>query len=67
MGDTHHDSPPRPKRRRRQDLLVLPEQLPLLESVEGHGEEVAKPLCGGCGRCAYTPLARSPRPRRRKP
>jgi hypothetical protein len=70
MGDANHAfqrrAHPR-KRSRRQDPLVLSEQIPLFEIFEENGEEVREPVCGGCGKCAYTPLARSPRVRKRKP
>jgi hypothetical protein len=46
-------------RRRRQH--VHREQLPLLEIITEAGEEQLVPMCGGCGRCAYTPLANSSR------
>jgi hypothetical protein len=65
-----HPSPPpqRPaKPSRRPSPQVLNSQLPLFEIFEEHGEEVMEPVCGGCGKCAYTPLARSPRARKRKP
>jgi hypothetical protein len=70
MGGVGHVPRPgsRPaKRSRHQDALVLREQLPLFEIFERDGEEVRKPLCGGCGKCAYTPLARNPRARKKKP
>jgi hypothetical protein len=54
-------------RARRKDPLVLSEQIPLFEIFEEHGEEVMEPVCGGCGKCAYTPLASSPRGRKQKP
>jgi hypothetical protein len=52
---------------RRRDAQVLAEQLPLFDVFEKDGEAVTEPICGGCGMCAYTPLARSPRARKRKP
>jgi hypothetical protein len=54
-------------RSRRMAAHVPPEQLPLLEPVEVNGEEVMAPVCGGCGKCAGTPLARSPRAQTQKP
>jgi hypothetical protein len=67
---SQHPSPPRrhsTKGRRRPDVSVLKEQLPLFDIFEKDGEEVMEPMCGGCGRCAYTPLAGRRRVHTQKP
>jgi hypothetical protein len=48
-------------------LPMLERQLWLFEPAEARGEEVMEPMCGGCGRCAYTPLAGRRRVRTQKP
>ena len=46
---------------------VFARQLSLFEPFEANRKEVGKPNRGGCGRCAYTPMARNSRARKKSP